>query len=194
MQRDFLSIRALPILALFAAFLSTPAFAQFQARPDPAEAGRSAPAVEYQSVFSGYQPFREQKGNVWKEVNREVADNPGMGPIHSMKGMSGKGMAGMDDKAQKGDMAGMAGHGGMAMPKSQSSAAGKGMAGMDHKANPGGMAGMPGHGAMGSGGRQAAEPTGPAGKHSAAEGHGSMAMAAPQSPGGRCGRAWVPPQ
>ena len=44
MQRDFLSIRALPILALFAAFLSTPAFAQFQARPDPAEAGRSAPA------------------------------------------------------------------------------------------------------------------------------------------------------
>ena len=159
MQRDFLSIRALPILALFAAFLSTPAFAQFQARPDPAETGRSAPAVKYQSVFSGYQPFREQEGNAWKEVNREVADNPGVGPMRSMKGMSGKGMAGVD-----------------------------------HKANPGGMAGMPGHGAMGSGGRQAAEPTGPAGKHSAAEGHGSMAMAAPQSPGGRCGRAWVPPQ
>ena len=110
MYRNFPVIRALPVAALFVASISTPLVAQSQVRPDPAEVGRPVPPLEYQSVFSGYQPFREQKGNLWKEVNKEVADNPGMGPMHSMKGMAG--MAGMDDKGQKGDMAGMAGHGG----------------------------------------------------------------------------------
>ena len=98
-------------VALCAASLSPLAFAQFTARPDPAEAGRPAPKVEYQSVFSGYQPFREQKGNPWKEVNQEVADNPGMVPMGAMKDPSGKSMAGVEDKSGKGDMAG---HGAMA--------------------------------------------------------------------------------
>ena len=97
--------------ALCAASLSTLAFAQSAARPDPTAAGRPAPTVEYQSVFSGYQPFREQKGNAWKEVNKEVADNPGMGPMGAMKDPSGKSIAGMEDKSGKGDMAG---HGAMA--------------------------------------------------------------------------------
>ena len=129
MYRYVLSAWALPIAALCAASLSTLTSAQSAARPDPAEAGRPAPAVEYQSVFSSYQPFREQKGNVWKEVNKEVAENPGMGPMGSMKGMSGKSMAGMDDKSQKGDMAGMADHGAMAMAKPQASDAAEKAAG-----------------------------------------------------------------
>ena len=63
--------------------------AQTPARPDPAQADWPTPIVGYQSVFSGYQPLREQKGNVWQEVNKEVADNPGMGPIGAMKGVAG---------------------------------------------------------------------------------------------------------
>ena len=98
-------------LVLCAASLSTLAFAQSTARPDPAEAGRPAPMAEYRSVFSGYQPFQEQKGNVWKEVNKEVADNPGMGPMGAMKDPSGKSIAGMENKSGIGDMAG---HGAMA--------------------------------------------------------------------------------
>ena len=101
----------------------SPLVAQSQARPDPADPGAPAPPAEYKSVFSGFQTFREQKGTAWKEVNKEVADNPGMGPMHSMQGMSGKGMAGMDDKGGKGDMAGMARHGAMAAPQSSAAAA-----------------------------------------------------------------------
>ena len=72
-----------------AAFVAGVAAAQAPSRPDPAKPDWPAPKVEYQSVFSGYQPLREQKGNVWKEVNKEVADNPGMGPMGAMKGMAG---------------------------------------------------------------------------------------------------------
>ena len=169
MYRYVLSAWALPIAALCAASLSTLTSAQSAARPDPAEAGRPAPAVEYQSAFSGYQPFREQKGNVWKEVNKDVAENPGMGPMGSMKGMSGKSMAGMDDKSQKGDMAGMAGHDAMPLPKSPASAAGKGMAGMGDTGGKGALAGMADHGAMAMAKPQASDaaekaagkPTGP---------------------------------
>ena len=91
--------------------LAGSAVAQNSARPDPADAGRLVPLVGYQSVFSGYQLFQEQKSNVWKEVNKEVADNPGMGPMGAMKDMTDKGAAGMP------------GHGAMPMTKPQTSAA-----------------------------------------------------------------------
>ena len=142
------------------AFVAGVAAAQAPSRPDPAKPDWPAPKAEYQSVFSGYQPLREQKGNVWKEVNKEVADNPGMGPMGSMKGMSG-----MDAKGGKGEMAGTAGHGSMAMPKSPASAAGKGMASMGHKGGKGAMAGMADHAAMAmakpEGSAAPPKPTGP---------------------------------
>ena len=73
----------------------TTAVAQSSKLPNPADPGAAAPAVKYESAFSDFQPFQEQKSNSWKQVNREVADNPGMG---SMKDMPGKTMPGMDSK------------------------------------------------------------------------------------------------
>ena len=74
---------------------ATNALAQTSKLPNPADPDSAAPAVKYESAFSDYQPFQEQKSNDWKQVNKEVADNPGMG---SMKDMAGKTMPGMDSK------------------------------------------------------------------------------------------------
>ncbi len=49
--------------------------------------------MKCESAFSDYQPFQEQKSNAWKQVNKEVANNPGMG---SMNDMPGKTMHDMD--------------------------------------------------------------------------------------------------
>ena len=72
------------------------ALAQTSKLSNSADADSAAPAVKYESAFSDYQPFQEQKSNDWKQVNKEVADNPGMG---SMKDMAGKTMPGMGSKA-----------------------------------------------------------------------------------------------
>ena len=74
----------------------TTAAAQSGKLPDPADPGAAAPAVKYESAFSDYQPFQEQKSNAWKQVNKEVADDPGMGSMGSMKDMPDKAMPGMD--------------------------------------------------------------------------------------------------
>ena len=50
--------------------------AQSGNRPHPADPGAAVPALEYESAFSNYQHFREQEGNAWKQVNKEVAENP----------------------------------------------------------------------------------------------------------------------
>jgi Cu/Ag efflux protein CusF len=84
--------------------------------------------VKYESAFSDYQPFQEQKGNAWKEVNREVADNPGMG---SMKDVPGKTMPGMDSKTADALMS-KDGAGGHDM-HSMKDMPGKTMPGMDSK-------------------------------------------------------------
>lgn len=86
--------------------------------PNPADPGAAVPAVKYESAFSDYQPFQEQKSNSWKQVNKEVADNPGMGSMHSMNDMSGKTMPGMDSKVADAPMS-KEGHGKMAMAKPQ---------------------------------------------------------------------------
>jgi len=67
----------------------TTVVAQSGKLPNPADPGAAASAMKYESAFSDYQPFREQKINSWKEVNQVVADNPGMGPMGSMKDMPG---------------------------------------------------------------------------------------------------------
>lgn len=72
--------------------------AQSGNRPDPADPGVAVPAMGYESAFPDYQPFREQKGNAWKQVNKEVADNPGMASMQ-MKEMPGKTEPGMDSEA-----------------------------------------------------------------------------------------------
>ena len=71
------------------------AVAQSSKLPNPADPSAAAPAVKHESAFSDYQPFREQKIRSWKEVNQEVADNPGMG---SMKNMPGKTKPDVDSK------------------------------------------------------------------------------------------------
>ena len=74
---------------------ATHALAQSIKLPNPADPETVVPASKYESAFSDYQPFQEQKSNAWQEVNKEVADNPGMG---SMKDMPGKTMSGMDSR------------------------------------------------------------------------------------------------
>ena len=115
----------MPSLLLLVALLSASelTFAQSRARPDPANPSAAAPPPSYQSTFSDYQPFRDEKVRSWKEVNQEVADNPGMG---AMKHGPGTTMPGMDsktgdaakgkDKAAGHDMGSMKDKPGMAMP------------------------------------------------------------------------------
>ena len=79
-------------------FSATTALAQPTKQPNPADPEAAVSELKYESAFSDYQPFREQKSNSWKQVNKEVADNPGMGAMNSMKDMSGKSMPGMDSK------------------------------------------------------------------------------------------------
>ena len=52
--------------------------------------------VKYESAFTDYQPFREPQIKSWKEVNKEVADNPSMGHNMSAMNASGNTMPGMD--------------------------------------------------------------------------------------------------
>ena len=79
-------------------FSATTALAQSTKLLNPADPEAAVSALKYESAFSDYQPFREQKSNSWKQVNKEVADNPGMGSMGSMKDMPGKTMPGMDSK------------------------------------------------------------------------------------------------
>ena len=42
------------------------------APPSAADAGARVPATQYDSAFTGYQPYREQKLAPWRELNDEV--------------------------------------------------------------------------------------------------------------------------
>lgn len=77
--------------------LPTLAWAQTSNPTDPTDPSVAPPPVHYESVFSGYRPFQEQKIAAWPQVLEEVAAVPGM--------------------------AGHAGHGGMSMAGPASSAA-----------------------------------------------------------------------
>ena len=115
-------------LALLMASLAT-AMEQSSKLLDPADPGAISPATKYESAFSDYQPFQEQKSNAWKQVNKEVADNPGMG---SMKDMPGETMSGMDSKTADARMS-KEGAGGHDMD-SMKDMPDKPMQGMDKKA------------------------------------------------------------
>jgi Cu/Ag efflux protein CusF len=84
-------------LLLLAALLSASEWTlgQSRSRPDPTSPSAGAPPPSYESTFSDYQPFRDEKVRSWKEVNKEVADNPAMGAMKHGPGMT---MPGMDSK------------------------------------------------------------------------------------------------
>ena len=81
--------------------------AQSSKLPNPADPNVASPALKYESVFSVFEPFRDEELRSWKEINQEVADNPGMGSMGSMKGMPG--MDSKDGAAPQGKE-GAAGH------------------------------------------------------------------------------------
>jgi hypothetical protein len=54
--------------APFAAFAQQP-----MAKPHPADPKAAAPAVQYDSAFAGYMPYRDEKLATWREVNDEAA-------------------------------------------------------------------------------------------------------------------------
>ncbi len=82
-------------LILFFALLGATqiAVAQSNTRPDPSDPAAPAPSIQPASAFADYKSFQEQKSNAWKQLNQEVANNPGMG---AMKAMPGHTMPGMD--------------------------------------------------------------------------------------------------
>ena len=189
------------ILLTTAGVSSLVAHAQVTARPDPGDPEAPNLSDKPDSAFKGYKPFREQPVRSWKDANQEVADNPGMGSMATMPGMSmpGMNMPGMDSKgaAAGGGKAERAMSGMGAMP-------GMNMPGMDSKSAPAaggkaehamsGMGAMPGMNMPGMDSKGAAAAGGKA-KHSM-PGMGAMAgmnmpgmdpkgaAAAPGKPGG----------
>lgn len=188
-----MSSRLLAARGCFAIFTLTTsiatAVAQSSKLPNPADPGATAPAVKYESAFSDYQPFREQKGDSWKQVNKEVADNPGMGSMGSMKDMPRKTMPGMDSKTGDAPMS-KEGAGGHDM-SSMKDMPGKTTPGMDKQAatapkskegssghDMGSMKDMPGKTMPGMDSKTGGAPK-------SKEGAGAMAMAKPQSASGQ---------
>ena len=181
-------------LAIFALTINAATvMAQSSKLPNPADPGAAAPTLKYESAFSDYQPFRDEKIRSWKEVNQEVADNPGMGSMGSMKDMPGMTMPGMDSKTGDAPKSkeGAAGHN----MGSMKDMPGKTMPGMDSKAgdapkskegaaghNMGSMKDMPGKTMPGMNKQAASAPM-------SKEGHGAMAMAKPQTAPGQPGNA-----
>ncbi len=55
-----------------AAFGTSNAMAQQRANTNPADPRAEAPPTRYESAFTGYQSFRDEKLAPWREVNDEV--------------------------------------------------------------------------------------------------------------------------
>lgn len=58
------------------------------AESGPADPGAPVPAFRYESVFTDYRPYREEKLAPWRDVNDEVARIGGH--IGILKGAAGK--------------------------------------------------------------------------------------------------------
>jgi len=59
-------------LAAVAMSLSLVAAAQSGKQSGPADPSAPVPPTKYESVFSGYQPYREEKVQPWRDVNNTV--------------------------------------------------------------------------------------------------------------------------
>ena len=60
-------------LCLVATLTAGAAVAQDIRPPHPADAAAAAPPARYDSAFSGYTPYRDEKLAPWREINDEVA-------------------------------------------------------------------------------------------------------------------------
>ena len=71
---------AIPVwkLALLLASMPTLALAEHAARQDPADPASPIPSAKYESAFTGYQSFQDQKPASWKDVNTEVTELSGV--------------------------------------------------------------------------------------------------------------------
>ena len=67
------------------------ALAQTSQISNPADPDAAVPQLKYESVFSDYQSFQEQKSDSWKQVNKEVAQ--GAASLNAMPGDTMPGMA-----------------------------------------------------------------------------------------------------
>ena len=86
-------------LALFA----SSACVAVAAQPDPADPAAAAPAVNYESAFTGYQPFREEEVRDWRALNEEVSRAGGhIGIMGGARGHAGHGSAKPAGKAAPG--------------------------------------------------------------------------------------------
>jgi hypothetical protein len=75
--------------------LAPQALAQQRATPPhPGDPAVTVPAVKYESAFTGYAPFREEKLVPWREVNDEVGKVRGHAGIFGGAGHAPKAPAG----------------------------------------------------------------------------------------------------
>lgn len=81
---------------LYCAVLWSPLTATAQQRataPGPAHPGVAVPAIKYDSAFTGYTPFREEKLLPWRGVNDEAAQVGGhLGIFSGAAGHAGHSM------------------------------------------------------------------------------------------------------
>jgi hypothetical protein len=61
------------MLFALSALVAGAAFAQGEAKKDPAKPEAAAPPLKYESAFEGFRPFQEQEVVSWRKVNQEVA-------------------------------------------------------------------------------------------------------------------------
>jgi hypothetical protein len=64
------------VVLMYSAFALAPLLAQAQqsmAKPHPADPMATVPAVQYESAFAGYTPYRDEKLASWRDVNDEAA-------------------------------------------------------------------------------------------------------------------------
>lgn len=72
--------------------LAPPALAQQRSiTPHPGDPAAKVPAVKYESAFTGYAPFREEKLAPWREVNDQVGTVRGHAGIFGGAGHAGHG-------------------------------------------------------------------------------------------------------
>ena len=84
-----------PYIALPVLFALAPvSMAQDSRAPNPADPGAKVPAVNYESAFAGYTPYREEKLAPWREVNDEVGRVKGHVGIFGGAGHGGHGAGG----------------------------------------------------------------------------------------------------
>lgn len=72
-----------------AALWLQPAIAQQHARANPADPHAETLTPRYQSAFDGYQPFRDEKLQPWRDVNDEVGRVGGQAGIFGGAGHAG---------------------------------------------------------------------------------------------------------